>query len=65
VRGAGGPPAGAARGAALLAGVSAGVWKTLGDAAAVPSGYELAAEPGPEADEYARLYEQFRDAGRG
>jgi xylulokinase len=58
-------PAGAARGAALLAGVSAGVWKTLGDAAAVRAGYELAAEPGPEADEYARLYEQFRHAGRG
>ena len=53
-------PAGAARGAALLAGVSTGVWKTPGDAAAIRAGYELAAEPGPEADEYARLYELFK-----
>lgn len=53
-------PAGTARGAALLAGVSAGIYKTPGDTAAIRVRYELAAEPGPESDEYAKLYERYR-----
>jgi len=53
-------PAGAARGAALLGGVSTGIYKTTGATAAISVGYELAAEPGPESDEYAKLYERYR-----
>lgn len=53
-------PAGAARGAALLAGVSAGIYKTSEDTAAVRVQYELAVEPGPESDQYAKLYERYK-----
>ncbi len=51
-------PAGAVRGAALLAGVAAGTYKTPGDLPAMRVGYELAAEPGRQSDQYATLYEQ-------
>lgn len=53
-------PAGAARGAALLAGVAGGIYKSVGETAAIGPRFELAAEPGPQSDEYARLYERNR-----
>jgi xylulokinase len=53
-------PAGAARGAALLAGLAGGIYKTVGETAAIRPRYEVAAEPGPQSHEYARLYERYR-----
>ncbi len=49
---------GSARGAALLAGVSAGVYKSIRDTPAGDPRTELAAEPGPRADEYTALYQR-------
>jgi xylulokinase len=47
---------GSARGAALLAGVCAGVYKAVTDSPATHLRTEVVAEPGPRADEYAALY---------
>jgi xylulokinase len=53
-------PAGAARGAALLAGVAAGTYASVHEAAALGPRLRLAAEPGPEAGAYSALYERWR-----
>jgi xylulokinase len=58
-------PAGAARGAALLAGWSAGVYAGANELAALAPRYELVAEPGPPADEYSTLYRKYRAASGG
>jgi len=50
--------AGAARGAALLAGLAAGTW-SMGDAVALGPRYGLAAEPGAQSDTYAALYRRW------
>jgi len=52
--------AGAARGAALLAGVCAGVYKTVNHTPALGLSTDLAVEPGPRAEEYAALYQRHR-----
>jgi xylulokinase len=49
---------GSARGAALLAGVSAGVYTGIGDTPAGDLRTKVVAEPGPRADEYAALYQR-------
>jgi xylulokinase len=57
-------PAGAARGAALIAGWSAGVYRGADELAALAPGYELVGEPGPPAEEYTSLYEKYGRARR-
>jgi xylulokinase len=54
-----GSPASAARGAALLGGLAAGKFKSFDDTAALTLQITVAAEPGPEANEYSRLYERW------
>ena len=54
--------AGAARGAALLAGLAAGTYRSPGDLAAVAPVHQMVAEPGPQSDEYAKLYERYLSA---
>jgi xylulokinase len=56
---------GSARGAALLAGVCAGVYKAVTDSPATDLRTEVVAEPGPRADEYAALYHRRMGAERG
>jgi xylulokinase len=53
-------PAGSAGGAALLAGVAAGTFKTLDETAALMVRTDLVAVPGADADEYSRLYERWK-----
>jgi xylulokinase len=55
-------PAGAARGAALLAGWSAGVYRSADELAALAPRYEQVAEPGPAAEEYTSLYQKYKAA---
>jgi xylulokinase len=50
------PPAVAARGAALLAGVAAGIYRSAQETAALAPRSTLAAEPGSQADAYSNLY---------
>ena len=50
-----GSPAGAARGAALLAGVAAGIYGSVEETAGLGPEWEVAAEPGPEAATYSTL----------
>jgi xylulokinase len=57
-------PGGAARGAAVLAGLSAGLYKSLQDTAALGLRYKQVAEPGPAADEYLSLYQRHKSAHR-
>ena len=52
-------PAGGARGAALLAGLAAGTYKSLNDVAEIAPRFLLAAEPGGRADEYSVLYRKW------
>jgi xylulokinase len=54
-------PESAARGAALLGGLAAGIFKSLDETAALTIRTDLAAEPGPDADEYRRLYERWKE----
>jgi xylulokinase len=54
-----GSSAGAVRGAALLAGVAAGTYKSPGDLAALAPGHQLVAEPGAQSDIYADLYRKW------
>jgi xylulokinase len=54
-----GSHAGAVRGAALLAGVAAGIYKSPGDLAALAPGHQLVAEPGAQSDIYADLYRKW------
>ncbi len=56
-------PAGSARGAALLAGVAAGTFKTLNETSALMMRTDLVAVPGADADEYSRLYERWKLKG--
>ena len=50
-----------ARGAALLGGLAAGTFKSFNDTAALPIRADLTAEPGPEAAEYALIYERWKE----
>lgn len=52
-------PAGAARGAALLGGLAAGTFTSFDDTAALTMRTIVAAEPGPDATKYSRLYERW------
>ena len=52
-------PAGAARGAALLAGVAAGTYSSVHETAALGPSFELVAEPGARAEAYSALHRQF------
>jgi xylulokinase len=52
-------PAGSARGAALLGGLAVGVFRSPSDLATLPMTLVLAAEPGPDSRECARLYERW------
>lgn len=56
-----GSPAGAARGAALLAGVAAGTYGSVQETAGLGPRYELAAEPGANAEAYSTLYRKWLD----
>jgi xylulokinase len=58
---AGDSPAGAARGAALLAGVAAGTYGSAQETAGLGPRYELAAEPGANAEAYSTLYRKWLD----
>ena len=49
---------GSARGAALLAGVSAGIYKGISDSPAGDLSTAVVAEPGARANEYAALYQR-------
>jgi xylulokinase len=51
---------GAARGAARLGGLAAGTFKSFNDAAALTLHAEVAAQPGPDADEYSSLYARWK-----
>jgi len=53
-------PAGAARGAALLAGVAAGIYRSVQETAAIAPRCDLVAEPGVDADTYSTLYREWR-----
>jgi xylulokinase len=55
-----GSESGAARGAALLAGLAAGTFRTFDETAALSLHTAVAAEPGPEADLYSSLYERWK-----
>jgi xylulokinase len=55
-----GSPAGAARGAALLAGVAAGMYGSVEEMAAQAPDWEVAADPGAEAGAYSMLYQRWR-----
>jgi sugar (pentulose or hexulose) kinase len=57
-------PGGAARGAALLAGLAAGLYKSPKDMATLGLRYEQVAEPGPAANEYSSLYQRHESAHR-
>jgi sugar (pentulose or hexulose) kinase len=57
-------PAGAARGAALLGGLAAGTFKSFDDTAALTMRTIVAAEPGPDANKYSRLYERWIETDR-
>lgn len=57
-------PAGAARGAALLGGLAAGTFKSFDETAALKMRVTAAAEPGPHADEYSRLYKRWIETDR-
>jgi len=54
--------AGAGRGAALLAGLAAGAYKTVSESPATNLTTEIAAEPGPQAGAYAIVRERYRAA---
>jgi xylulokinase len=54
-----GSRAGAVRGAALLAGVAAGIYKSPGDLAAMAPGHQLVAEPSAQSDTYTDLYRKW------
>jgi xylulokinase len=56
-----GSPAGAARGAALLAGVAAGTYVSVQETAALGPRSELVAEPGADAKAYSTLYQKWLD----
>jgi xylulokinase len=61
-------PAGSARGAALLGGLAAGVYRSPSDLSTLPMTLVLAAEPGPDTREYSHLYERWcrrRDLNSG
>jgi xylulokinase len=58
-------PAGAVRGAALLAGVAAGTYKSPGDLAAMAPGHQPVAEPGAQSDTYSDLYRKWLPLSRG
>src|SRR5260370_24502861 len=59
-------PAGAARGAALLAGLAAETYAAPAELAALAPLHQLAAEPSTQSDMYSALYQQWlhRSAGR-
>jgi xylulokinase len=50
-----------ARGAALLGGLAAGTFKSFNDIAALAIRADLTVEPGPEAAEYALIYERWKE----